>query len=58
MFVGSKVIDLIKKDILPHCAKIPEDFQKKLTSILNKGSIHTATDVLSGEHVQLLLLFP
>lgn len=42
------MIDLIKKDILPHCTKTPESFQKSLTSILNKGSIHTATDVLSG----------
>lgn len=44
-----KLIDLIKKDILPHCSKTPESFQKSLTSILNKGSIHTATDVLSGD---------
>ena len=44
------MIDLIKKDILPHSSKTPESFQKSLTSILNKGSIHTATDVLTGSH--------
>jgi len=49
--VGSQVIDFSDQE--KHTAKIPEDFQKKLTSILNKGSVHSVTDVLSGEHVVL-----
>ena len=42
------MIDLIKRDILPVSKQTPDEFLGRLTSILNRGSIHSATDNFDG----------
>ena len=44
-----QVVDVIKKDILSAPTRAPKSFLEKLTSILNKGSIHTASDQFNGK---------
>ncbi|XP_076369562.1 mon2 homolog, regulator of endosome-to-Golgi trafficking isoform X2 [Tachypleus tridentatus] len=38
-----KVVQLIREEILPQAKHIPKDFILKIVSLLNKGSIHSAT---------------
>ena len=40
--IDCKVVSLLRDDILPHSASIPQDFVMKVMHILNKGSIHSA----------------
>ena len=42
------MIELIKRDILPVSKQTPDEFLSRLTSILNRGSIHSATDNFDG----------
>ena len=44
----SQVIEVIKRDILSASTQVPHDFLETLTSILNRGSIHSAADQLEG----------
>ena len=34
---------MVRDDILPHAASVPQDFVEKIMTILNKGSIHSTT---------------
>lgn len=43
------MIELIKRDILPVSKQAPDEFLGRLTSILNQGSIHSATDQFDGQ---------
>lgn len=47
--VAFQLIELIKDEILPSSTRAPKDFLRQLTSILNRGSIHSATDQFNGE---------
>ncbi|XP_015786183.1 protein MON2 homolog isoform X3 [Tetranychus urticae] len=39
-----KVVELIRDNILPHAGQMPKEFVLQIVSILNKGSIHSATN--------------
>ena len=39
-----KVVELIRDQIMPFAAKIPKEFLLQTVSLLNKGSIHSATN--------------
>lgn len=39
-----KVVELIRDSILPYAGQIPKEFILQVVSILNKGSIHSATN--------------
>ena len=44
-----QVIEMIKREILPSFTAAPQEFLHRLTTILNQGSIHSATDQFDGE---------
>ena len=50
------MIELIKRDILPVSKQTPDEFLARLTSILNRGSIHSATDNIDGMYHSLYIL--
>ena len=56
LFSCMQVIELIKRDILPVSKQTPDEFLNRLTSILNRGSIHSATDNIDGMHLSLSLM--
>ena len=59
LFSCMQVIELIKRDILPVSKQTPDEFLNRLTSILNRGSIHSATDNIDGmHHLSLSLSLP
>lgn len=35
---------MIRDDILPHSSTLPKDFMVRVMALLNRGSIHSATD--------------
>ncbi len=39
-----KVVELIRDSIMPFAAQIPKEFVLQIVSLLNKGSIHSATN--------------
>ncbi|XP_053204824.1 protein MON2 homolog isoform X2 [Panonychus citri] len=39
-----KVVELIRDNILPYAGQMPKEFVLQIVSILNKGSIHSATN--------------
>ena len=39
-----QLIDLLRRDLLPSSAQAPPIFLERLTAVLNRGSIHSATD--------------
>eukprot|EP00731_Ephydatia_muelleri_P000648 Em0001g648a len=39
-----KLVEMIKRDILPTSTRAPKDFLEKLTAVLNRGSIHSIAD--------------
>lgn len=41
--IDVKILKLIRQDILPYSASLPNDFVDSLMKLLNKGSIHSAT---------------
>ncbi len=43
-----QVIELVKSEILPCSTHAPKEFLRRLTSVLNRGSIHSATDQFDG----------
>jgi hypothetical protein len=43
-----KLVDLLKRDLLPSSHRAPPDFLQRLTDVLNRGSIHSATDGASS----------
>jgi hypothetical protein len=43
-----KLIDLLKRDLLPSSHQAPPEFLHQLTTVLNRGSIHSATDGVSS----------
>ncbi|EDO31510.1 predicted protein [Nematostella vectensis] len=47
-----KLLRMIRDDILPHSPTLPKDFMARVMSLLNRGSIHSATDsTFSGTDV-------
>ena len=45
-----QVIEMVKGYILPHASKLPQKFLEQLTMVLNRGSIHSATDSTDGKY--------
>ena len=39
-----RVVELIRDSIMPFAAQIPREFVLQIVSLLNKGSIHSATN--------------
>ncbi|KAK3700698.1 hypothetical protein QZH41_015645 [Actinostola sp. cb2023] len=39
-----KLLRMIQEDILPHSSTLPKDFMVRVMALLNRGSIHSATD--------------
>lgn len=39
-----KALRVIREDILPHSQVVPRDFLSRIMTLLNKGSIHSATN--------------
>ncbi|XP_031571220.1 protein MON2 homolog isoform X2 [Actinia tenebrosa] len=39
-----KLLRMIREDILPHSSTLPKDFMVRVMALLNRGSIHSATD--------------
>lgn len=39
-----KVVELMRNSILPYASQMPKEFVLQVVSILNKGSIHSATN--------------
>lgn len=51
-----KVVELIRDSILPFASETPQEFVLQVVSILNRGSIHSATanSPIGSCHVSLL----
>ena len=49
-----QVIEMVKDHILPYASKLPQQFLEQLTMVLNRGSIHSATDSVDGEQSECM----
>lgn len=50
-----KLIQLLRTEILPYSSQIPKDFIMQVVILLNKGSIHSATNVKNDTDSELTL---
>jgi hypothetical protein len=46
--VDCQVIELLRDEVLPHSHAIPREFVLKVVVLLNKGSIHSASNSTNG----------
>lgn len=47
--VDCQVIELLRDEVLPHSHSIPREFVLKVVVLLNKGSIHSASNSTNGK---------
>ena len=52
-----KVVELIRDQIMPFAAKIPKEFLLQTVSLLNKGSIDSATNSLPVGKLHYFIIF-
>lgn len=50
-----QIIELIRNEILPYASSIPKEFILKIVVLLNKGSIHSATNSSIDSEAELTL---
>ncbi|XP_056646961.1 protein MON2 homolog isoform X2 [Diorhabda sublineata] len=50
-----QIIDLLRTEVLPYSKNIPKDFIMQVVILLNKGSIHSATNVKTDGDIELTL---
>lgn len=50
-----QIIDLLRTEVLPYSSSIPRDFVLKVVILLNKGSIHSATNTNIDSETELTL---
>lgn len=50
-----QIIDILRTEILPYSANIPKEFILKVVILLNKGSIHSATNANIDSEMELTL---
>lgn len=50
-----QVIDLLRKEVLPYSKSIPKEFILQVVILLNKGSIHSATNVKTDGDIEMTL---
>lgn len=50
-----QIIELLRTEVLPHSSTIPKEFILKVVILLNKGSIHSATNTNIDSETELTL---
>lgn len=53
--IDCQVIELLRDEVLPHSSEIPQKFILNVVVLLNKGSIHSATNANIGCDAELKL---
>lgn len=50
-----QIIDLLRNEVLPYSKNIPKEFILQVVILLNKGSIHSATNVKTDGDIEMTL---
>lgn len=50
-----QIIELLRTEVLPYSKTIPKEFIMEVVILLNKGSIHSATNVKTDGDIELAL---
>lgn len=50
-----QIIDLLRNEVLPYSKSIPKEFILQVVILLNKGSIHSATNVKTDGDIEMTL---